>query len=431
MDEKFLHHIWDGSHLNLELTTVSGKRLRISYSGQYNTNRGPDFLGSGMVMDSQALRGDVEIHQQTSDWHAHNHSEDPYYNNVILHVVYKHNTSRDLTIKENGDRIEILELQHQLSEDIGKLLQEHQPRLPLSRPMYCDLLSALDKDRLQMTLKNIGMQRLQGKVRRFNASLMFSDFDQIMYEGILEAMGYDKNKTAMLSLAQALPLSLLLEWRRDGLQAVEILSILSMASGLLKRSSKLIPPEMFQILQSSWEHQNKYATSLDIDWQLFRIRPANHPIYRLIASLPMVLRYGEDGLMASLLSQLHPRLPQKAIEKSFLEMFVNTTLPGAEALPRPGKGVLNNIYINICLPIFYLWAQKTSDQDLLSQVSTAFQNYGGLAENHLTRSMGSHIDPSYQKLINSHAIYQQALIELHQRYCQFHYCDECRKLRTL
>ena len=83
MDEKFLHHIWDGLHLNAQLQTVSGKKLRIAYQGQYNTGRGADFLNAGIVIDDYALRGDVEIHKQTSDWHAHNHSDDPFYNNVV------------------------------------------------------------------------------------------------------------------------------------------------------------------------------------------------------------------------------------------------------------------------------------------------------------------------------------------------------------
>ena len=225
MDERFLHHIWDGGHLKLELLTVSGKRLRVGYSGQYNTNRGPDFLNSGLVIDGTAVRGDVEIHQLTTDWHAHNHSEDHYYNKVSLHVVFRHNGNKDLTIKQNGEAIEILELKDQLSEDIDKLLREHTPRLPKGRPAYCDLLSALDNDRLEMTLREIGWQRFLGKVNRFNSSLMFNGFDQILYEGLFEAMGYDKNKTAMLLTAQEIPLDKMLAWSAEGLTLLDLLAI--------------------------------------------------------------------------------------------------------------------------------------------------------------------------------------------------------------
>lgn len=427
MDEKFLHHIWDGAHLKDELKTVSGKTLRIVYQGQYNTNRGPDFLNCGMVLDGETLRGDVEIHIQSTDWHAHNHSEDPVYNRVLLHAVFRHNGARQLTIKENGDAIEILELQHQLSDDIEKLLQEHQPRLPQGRPGYCDLLSALDKDRLVMILRDIGMRRFLGKVRRFNTSLMFSDFDQILYEGLFEAMGYDKNKTAMLCLAQEIPLAKINKWMKEGANALEILAIFIVSSGLLKRSAKLIPDSFQAILAETWERQNKFSATLNIDWQLFRIRPANHPVFRLLALIPMLCLYGEGGLMDAFLNKNPPKSESRQVEKAFEEMFKSTTLPGAEKLPGPGKSVLSNIYVNVCLPIFFLWAQKTGNDELKSQTQNAYQNYKGLPENYLTRIMGSHIDPTHQKTVNQKAIYQQALIEIHQHYCKHHFCDECVK----
>lgn len=429
MDEKFLHHIWDGGHLKPELKTVSGKSLRIGYQGQYNTNRGPDFLNCGIVLDASGIRGDVEIHQQTSDWHAHNHSEDHHYNNVILHVVYHHNGARNLTIKENGETVEILELEKQLSEDIDMLIRDHQPRLPQGRPAYCDLLSALDKDRLEMTLRDMGLKRMQGKVRRFNASLMFSDFDQILYEGLFEAMGYDKNKTAMLSLAQEIPLAKLLSWQNEGLPALDTLAIFAISSGLLPKSSKLVPASLADILNQAWETQNRFSVMLDINWQLFRIRPANHPIFRMLALIPMLSAYGTEGLMTSFLRLLHPRLAAAQRDKAFEQMFSETTLPGAESLYRPGKAVLNSIYVNVCLPLFYLWGQKTGNEELLNQTQTAYINHKGLSENYLTRLMAKHIDPAYQKLVNTKAIYQQALIELHQRFCKYHFCDECRKQR--
>ena len=34
--------------------------------------------------------GSVEIHVKSSDWHKHKHSDDPNYENVILHVVYEY-----------------------------------------------------------------------------------------------------------------------------------------------------------------------------------------------------------------------------------------------------------------------------------------------------------------------------------------------------
>ncbi len=431
MDEKFLHHIWDGSHLFHQLKTVSGKPVRIAYQGQYNTGRGPDFVNAGIVIDGFALRGDVEIHIKSTDWHAHNHGDDPYYNNVVLHVVYSHNGAHELTIKENGETLEILELKNQLSQDITKLLDEHVPRLPETRPNYCDLLSALDKDRLQMTLRDIGLMRFNGKVRRFNASLLFSDFDQILFEGFFEAMGYVNNKTAMLNLAQALPLAKLLQYHKQGCSQVDILAIVMVSSGILAKAGKLIPVSLQELLLYAWEAQNCHASSIETDWQLFRIRPANHPIYRLLALLPMSLHFGQEGFLQAVLDAAHPKLPAAKRIKGLEAMFASTVLPGAEKFPKPGKSVLNSLYLNICLPIFELWAQKTNDTELQEAIRQAYITYPALAQNHLTRIMSSFTDPQFQSLIDSKAIFQQALIELYHRYCRFHLCDECYKLRCV
>lgn len=117
MEERFLYHIWDAGHMQNELRTVTGKSVQVKYQGQYNTNRGPDFRNALIEISGELLRGDVEIHLNSNDWIAHNHHEDHYYNQVILHVVLNSN-GKSQTIKENGEPVEILELKNQLSQDI-------------------------------------------------------------------------------------------------------------------------------------------------------------------------------------------------------------------------------------------------------------------------------------------------------------------------
>lgn len=67
--------------------TVSNKRLQILSPGEFNVHEGPDFLESAILLEGNVIVGDIEIHKSASDWIRHNHSSNPAYNNVCLHIV--------------------------------------------------------------------------------------------------------------------------------------------------------------------------------------------------------------------------------------------------------------------------------------------------------------------------------------------------------
>jgi hypothetical protein len=51
--------------------------------------------------------GNVEIHLKSSDWYVHHHERDAAYENVILHVVWEHDTE---IYRKNNTEIPVLEL---------------------------------------------------------------------------------------------------------------------------------------------------------------------------------------------------------------------------------------------------------------------------------------------------------------------------------
>ncbi|HOH47683.1 MAG TPA: DUF2851 family protein [Candidatus Cloacimonadota bacterium] len=429
LNEKFLYHIWDAGHLKSDLKTISGKSLRITFQGQFNTGRGPDFSFAIIELEGQALQGSVEIHLKTSDWKAHAHEEDPYYNRVILHVVLSHNQNQDYTIKEDGERLEILELKNQLSADIQKLLETHDPQQEGALNTYCELLSAIDNDNLSARLALFGKLRFRAKVRRFNAILGLSDFDQLVYEGMMEALGYDKNKLNFFSLASAIPLQEIKLWKAEGLKPEELIAIFTCSSGLLQKSSKALPEEQRCRLFSTYESQNFYAQPVLIDWQLFRVRPGAHPLYRLIAFLSVLYRFVDKGLMLGLMEALESS-DDKARLTRLQALFSQSTTPGYEGLPKPGKDVLKALLLNIYLPILYLWHEKHAQTEAKHRLMEAYLGFPPLQENHVIRSMQKHINPSQIRLVNSKAVYQQGLQELYNRYCSYHLCNECTRYHS-
>jgi hypothetical protein len=421
MEEKFLYHIWDERHLANELKTVSGKNLRIVYQGQFNTGRGPDFKNAIIEIQGEQLRGDIEIHLKTQDWQAHNHQEDIYYNQVILHVVLEHKTGYSHTIREDGALIEILELSTQLSEDISKLMTAHES--PQRPSVYCDLLSAISNDNLRLILHSAGLRRFKAKIARFNSALSLSSFDQLFYEGLFEALGYDKNKLNTLQLAQGLPLAQLREYKAQGMSKEELAAIYLCSSDLLKAKPAIIDEALYQKLWRLYEAQAWQGRKLHIDWQLFRIRPQNHPLKRILHLTDLIWECLEGGLLQHFLTHTSAfNNDPKAHSKAYSALWPQSEI--FDGYPtKIGKSVQDNIYLNILLPVTSLWTQKLSGDP--QEIYNLYAAFPGLQQNYITRFMSRYMSPEQSKIADSKAIYQQGLLDIYHRFCSWHFCQEC------
>jgi len=418
MEERFLYHIWDEGHLHYDLRTINGDPIKIIYHGQFNTGRGPDFKNAIIAINDSELRGDIEIHLKTTDWQAHSHHEDAYYNDVILHVVLEHNSPYAQTIKEDSAACEILSLKNQLSEDIQKLWQEHDENK--SPAVYCDLLSAIDSDRLISILHMAGKRRFEAKCKRFNAALSLSSFDQIFYEGIFEALGYSKNKLNTLQIAQSLPIAELRRFKHEGLTKSQLCSIYLCSFALLQTSPKLLSEELTNEIYRDFEAQRWYAKNKQIDWQLFRVRPQNHPIHRIIYISDLIWEYADQGLLSSFCTQIEL---QDDLRRGFDSMWIPRQALAGKKASKLGQGVVENIYLNIFLPVMKIWKEKMGDDT--RSIFAAYSELKPLQENHITRFMHRYLNPSQLKLAKSKAIYQQGLMDIYHRYCDWHSCKEC------
>ena len=80
--------IWQHQLLSrTELTTDSGKQIKVIYPGRHNYDQGADFRDAVIATSRGSMKGDIEVHDKSSDWQAHQHHRDQVYNRVILHVV--------------------------------------------------------------------------------------------------------------------------------------------------------------------------------------------------------------------------------------------------------------------------------------------------------------------------------------------------------
>lgn len=258
--EKFLYHIWDAQHLKDKLKTVSGKPVKIMFQGRWNTDAGPDFKDAIIDIEGDVKRGDVEIDRQTYDWTSHNHNENTQFNKVILHVIYKHNGKYTFTINENGDKVEIFELKDFLDTDIAKLLKRYSDKVFKEKDKFCNFFTRISSDETGLILTKLGLERFEKKNKRFSAEHYFVDFDQLILQGLFEALGYSKNKYQMLQLALRFPFSKLKEFHKKGLSKDELITIWLCSTDLINNLPATFPTE----LKTKWQemyNKQKYTLS--------------------------------------------------------------------------------------------------------------------------------------------------------------------------
>ncbi len=428
LQEKFLHHIWDQRHLKPDLKTVSGKAVKVIYQGQYNTADGPDFKNVVLNIDGDTINGDVEIHLNTYDWKAHEHYENPAYNNMILHVVLEHKGSQQLTITESAKEVEILELKDQIDADIAKLFSEFQDQTVVRHVGICDFFKLNTSEQLEVLLRKHGLERFERKCQRYNAELHFDGFDQLLYNGFMEAMGYDKNKFNTLTLAHHFKWNTLQEWAQRGLDNLSLTAVWLNYANLMEKAAKLLPEDNFQQIRTAFERQSFTTDKGAINWNLFRVRPPNHPVKRILQAGQVISNILKKGFLNTLIPIFEDYDANDirklcSASRNALHDKTNQSL----AVKDIAQTMLQTIIANIFLPIMHLYAEKTHNKQLQVKIMQMYQVFPPLSSNHVTNFMQGYVSAGQWKLINRKYINQQGLMNIYYRFCNFRLCDLCGK----
>ena len=428
ISERFIFHIWDAQHIKTNLQTASGKAIQIIYPGRWNSASGADFKDAVIKLDEEIIRGDVEIHLKTYDWLAHKHQEDRNFNTVILHVVYLNKGNHKFTINQAGDLIEILEIGDFLDQSINKLLRKYEGINLSIQNDFCEYFAGRSSDITAKLMEKNGLARLERKLKRFAAEMIFSDFDQIAYQGIMEALGYNKNKFQMLQLARKINFSFIKKCRQQGMQKEELISIFIFSNSLSEHIPSSFPAE----IKNKWLHlytkQEYFTEKLDIDWKLFRIRPVNHPVIRIVQVIDLIWETSSSSLfkkIVALFSYTEDAIDLKDFYKRLKKFFhnPNNILPENYLM---GQTRIDTLTINIIIPLVLLYARKMSYPNLADTIIDIYKNYHALPLNFIEKHMNRFMQTSQVRLIRKKAMYQQGLLNLYFDYCKDHNCQICK-----
>ncbi len=440
--EKTLRCLWYDRELNLEnLETSSRQQVQVFHPGEWNRGPGPDFIGAEIQINKKILRGDVEIHLSDRSWKTHGHDRDPAYNNVILHA-YLHRTNTPARIQCQNKKTtasvclaDRLPNTYQTSDDY--------PFQSASGTGKCR--QALSQNVLGSILRIAGDGRILLKAQKMISQKKQETMEDLLYKGLLEALGYHQNKKQMALLADRLPFAYIKKCgkRSKPLPAHDkhslIEALLLGAAGFLEKPLPKYDKQTNQFLKKLirlWKKFKPNAKALPpIQWTLHGIRPANAPIRRLSGLTHLLTkRLSSDSPFT-----LSPVLSPSAFVVPAKGYFARRSKWGGRPFHRPialiGPARAQAIWVNAYLPLSVHLARQ---QHHIEQESKLHQIYSKLPlreHNSTARLMAHRLlgSESNRPFSLKKEYQQQALLQLFQDFCDIKpwACGHCALPKTV
>jgi hypothetical protein len=425
-----------------ELTTEDGEPLRIIYPGRINDDHGPDFRDAIIATKRGLVKGDIEVHVNSSNWQAHRHYQDPAYNQVLLHVVMWHND--ETTTLQNGRTVPVLALDKYLTGAMRQWLNVKAPKPGLSVPCL-GAARASEPGTIAKFLDDAGEERFLAKAAEFQASIGQVGPSQSLYKGIMGALGYTKNKLPCLELARRLPLCVLESMSQPGTTKEECLA---RQQALLLGTAGLLPSQRYSSnranksgdkwidkLEELWGSSRHTEVMASNAWHLLKVRPNNFPVRRLVAMSYLIIRHQEKGILEEVvnmineapLSQGHHRLEAGLLVTTdgywaqHFDFGLRCAITTRSLL---GRQRAADIAVNVLLPFAFAWGRVASLPELALKSLDLYRRYPKLTVNWVERHMNNQLGLD-QSLVNS-ARRQQGLIHIHKSFCTQGKCYFCR-----
>ncbi len=490
--ERFLRQLWKHQQFSAyNLQTTDGRSLGIISPGRLNQDGGPDFTDARIRINGIIYRGEVEIHQRNDEWFEHHHHEDAKYNSVVLHVVLHKNFSSILPTTLSKRTIPVLALDQYLTSEYRDMwermiLDERAERLAVIKCF--DQNDDVEPADIKKWLERLAVERIELKVRRFEERLKElidekrlqikepplpygdipwginpedlpltvqkysqADFrkidfwEQLLYEGILEALGYSKNQEPFLKLARNLSPkyfsdSIDPKITKDQISHIE--AILFGVAGFLIAPGKEMDNESkkyLNSLRSIWKkYQKLYRKEFlkESDWQFFRLRPENFPTVRLAGASRLVVKFLQKRILKSIVPIIKNRGQASKVKYSELKQIFIIPAEGfwithfrfgetsnIHLKTLIGKSRADEIILNTIIPICLLYARIFKDRDFHIETMKIFEHCPPLSDNTIIRIISSQLIKSKFKL--SSAKLQHGALQCYKFYCAEEKCGEC------
>jgi Protein of unknown function (DUF2851) len=413
MKEDFLHYIWLYKKLDFtNLKTTNGEILTILNFGQYIQQAGPDFFNAQIVIDNQKWAGNIEIHIKSSDWYAHHHEKDDNYNNVILHVVWEHDTP---IFRKDNSEIAVLELKQFVSNEE---LHKYKELTAQKSWIFCEnQIKEVPDFVMSNWQERLFFERLERKSNPIQELLQETenDWEAVLFCMLAKNFGLNTNGEMFFKVAKSITFSLIRK------EALEVLYLEALLFGQADMIPETVEDNYPKELKSWYDYivlKYKLTKPAIAPIQFFKHRPDNFPTIRL-AQLAMVYH-------------LHRNLFSKIIEANTIaDVYQIFTISVSDywkshynfdkISPKKEKSLsksfIDLLIINTIVPIRFAYANSLGKENaelLIDFLSNIPPEKNNIIEKFSTFGIKS-----------KSAFQSQSLLQLKNEYCNHKKCLQC------
>jgi len=414
MRENFLHYIWKHKKFEVSnLKTSKGETITLVSVGQHNFNSGPDFFNAKLKIDEQLWAGNVEIHIKSSDWYLHGHENDVNYDNVILHVVWEHDTE---IFRKDNTSIPTLGLKDYVNisaiNNYEKLFSKTQKWINCENDF-----KSVDDFVINNWLERLYFERLERKSEEIEGFLKDStnNWEAVLFKMLFKNFGLKVNGDAFLSIVNSFDYSII---RKSQPSVLALEALFFGQAGLLdddiQDSYFLELVNEYQFLKQKFKLSNQSVAPL----QFFRLRPLNFPTIRL--SQLASLYHSHQNLFSKVIET-------KTIEEiyslfsvctsSFWETHYTFNKTSKKSKKRISKTFIDLLIINTIIPIKFSYAKEQVKE--IDDVIVSLIQHIDSEKNNIIEKFNS------LKPISKTALQSQALLQLKNEYCDKNKCLQC------
>jgi len=413
MKEDFLHYLWKFKKFDtLNLKTFNGEEITIINVGQYLELAGPDFFNAQITIGNQKWAGNVEIHLKSSDWYVHHHERDEAYKNVILHVVWEHDTE---IFRKNNTEIPVLELKKYVD---AVTISNYQSLISPKSWIFCEKqIQEIDEFVFKNWQERLFFERLERKSKPIFDLLEQTnqDWEAVLFCFLAKNFGLNTNGEIFFKIAQTIPFSVI---RKESFEVENLEALIFGTAGLLDSEKednyfKDLKFRYFYLL-----HKYQLDKSYVEPVQFFKHRPDNFPTIRL--SQFANLYHSQQNLFSRINTLNSLKSCYDLFQVSASEYWLNHYQFDKESPKKKkslSKSFIDLIVINTIIPLQFAFA-KSQGKEISDDLIRLF--------NEVAPEKNAIIDKFNSfGIVSKSAFETQSLLQLKNEYCNKSKCLEC------